>query len=92
MSNSLLSIKEQLDQIIDEEKIFPVYQPIFSLKNGELLGYEALSRIALDSCSFNIEEMFSYAEEYHCLWNLEYLCRKKALNLTTMFTVLKAEI
>ena len=67
MSNSLLSIKEQLDQIIDEEKIFPVYQPIFSLKNGELLGYEALSRIALDSCSFNFEEMFSYAEEYHCL-------------------------
>lgn len=49
MSNSLLSIKEQLDQIIDEEKIIPVYQPIFSLKNGELLGYEALSRIALDS-------------------------------------------
>lgn len=29
MSNSLLSIKEQLDQIIDEEKIFPVYQPFF---------------------------------------------------------------
>lgn len=23
--------------------------------------------------------MFTYAGEFHCLWNLEYICRKKAL-------------
>lgn len=29
--------------------------------------------------------MFTYAEEFHCLWNLEYLCRKKALKEITSF-------
>lgn len=73
------AIKKQLENIIEEKKIYPVYQPIVSLKNGELLGYEALSRISLKPCSFNVEEMFSYAEEFQCLWNLEYICRKKVL-------------
>ncbi len=38
-----------------------------------------------------MEEMFDYAEKYQCLWQLEYICRKKAskeiknefLNLTS---------
>lgn len=77
--NNTLSIKQQLHQIIENKQIYPVYQPIVSLKNGKILGYEALSRISLDSCSFNIEEMFNYAKEFHCLWNLEYICRKKAI-------------
>ncbi len=74
-----LSIKKQLEQIITEKKIYPVYQPVVSLKTGEILGYEALSRISLNPCTFNVEEMFTYAKEYNCLWNLEYICRKKAL-------------
>lgn len=79
MPDNCSYIKNQLDLIIEDKKIYPVYQPIISLKTGEILGYEALSRIALESCSFNVEEMFSYAEEFQCLWNLEYICRKKAL-------------
>ena len=74
-----LSEKKQLEQIITDKKIYPVYQPIVSLKTGEILGYEALSRISLNSCTFNAEELFTYAKEYNCLWNLEYICRKKAL-------------
>lgn len=74
-----LSVKKQLEQTIQEKRIYPVYQPIVSLKTGELLGYEALSRISLKSCSFNVEEMFTYAKKYNYLWNLEYICRKKAL-------------
>lgn len=79
MSDNLASVKKQLTKIIEEKEIYPVYQPIVSLKTGELLGYEALSRISLESCCFNVEEMFTYAEEFQCLWNLEYICRKKAL-------------
>ena len=78
MSNQI-SVKKQLEQIIEDKKIYPVYQPIVSLQNGDILGFEALSRIALKPCTFNVEEMFTYAEEYNCLWNLEYVCRKKAL-------------
>lgn len=72
-------IKQQLFRIIEDKKIRPVYQPIVSLRDGEVLGYEALSRIDMDSCNFNVEEMFEYAEKYKCLWILEYICRKKAI-------------
>lgn len=77
--NSKSTNKEQLNKIIEEKKVYPVYQPIVSLKTGEIMGYEALSRICLEPCNFNVEEMFSYAEQFYCLWNLEYICRKKAL-------------
>lgn len=73
------SVSKQLQEIISEREIYPVYQPIVSLKDGKILGYEALSRISLKTCSFNIEEMFDYAQEMQCLWELEYICRKKAL-------------
>lgn len=79
MTKNTASIKKQVSKIIEEKKLYPVYQPIVSLRTGELLGYEALSRISLLSCDFNIEELFSYAEQFQCLWNLEYICRKKAL-------------
>ncbi|MGN0169392.1 MAG: GGDEF domain-containing protein [Lachnospiraceae bacterium] len=71
--------KAQLKQILDEERIRAVFQPIVSLKDGSILGYEALSRIALENCSFNTEEMFSIAQTEDQLWRLEYICRQKAL-------------
>lgn len=77
--NTILSVQQQLQEIINEKLIYPVYQPIVSLKTAKILGYEALSRISLDSCTFNVEEMFDYAEKYQCLWQLEYICRKKAI-------------
>lgn len=78
--NSILSPKQQVEFILSNRKIYPVYQPIVSLTTGNLLGYEALSRIDFEKCNFNIEELFKLAKEYGYLWNLEYICRKKALN------------
>ena len=42
MLNELL-----IEEIIKEERISPVYQPIVSLSTGEIFGYEALSRFDL---------------------------------------------
>ncbi len=56
-----------------------VYQPIISLENGSVLGYEALSRIALPECELSIEELFQLASHQYKLWELERLCRAKAL-------------
>lgn len=72
-------IEQQLNKIINDKMIYPVYQPIISLQNAKILGYEILSRISLDSCTFTVEEMFSYANKYNCLWELDYICRKKGL-------------
>lgn len=74
----LISEMEELRSIIDNNMISTVFQPIVSLKNGEILGYEALSR-----CTGNIftnpAAMFEAARKYNMLWDLEYLCRLTAL-------------
>lgn len=68
-----------LDKIIEGKHITPVYQPIVSLTDGETFGYEALSRISEDSLKMNIEEMFKTADRTNRAWELETLCRVKAL-------------
>jgi len=72
-------IKMEFDTILREKLIRPVYQPIVSLTDGSILGYEALSRITLEKCSFNVEQMFVFATETGKLWELEELCRKESL-------------
>ena len=71
--------KQEFYEILDEKKIKPVYQPIVSLESGKIYGYEALSRIDLENCSFNTEEMFHIAEELNRVWKLEELCRRRSL-------------
>jgi diguanylate cyclase (GGDEF)-like protein len=70
--------KEALDTIIDKKQIKTVFQPIISLKDGSILGHEALSRITGISIIDNPEMLFSIAGEYSRLWDLELLCRTRA--------------
>ena len=75
--------KTCLTEIIERKCIYTVFQPIVSLKSGSVFGYEALSRISLTECELNIEQLFELAHEKDMLWDLEKLCRTKALeNLT----------
>lgn len=68
-----------LDQIIKEQRLSIVFRPIISLKNGNVLGYEALSRTPSEEAFENIEDIFSLAKEHDRLWELERLCRMKTL-------------
>lgn len=68
-----------MEQVLTEKKIRTVYQPIISLDDGSIFGYESLSRIDIKNCSMNIEELFQLAEKLNCVWELEALCRKKSL-------------
>ncbi len=65
--------------IIKENKIRSVFQPIVSLKTGEILGYEALSRITLEETTLNIEDLFNISEHLGYLWQLEKACRRTAV-------------
>lgn len=65
--------------ILQTGAINTVYQPIVSLENGSILGYEALSRISIPHCELSIEELFQVAAQEYRLWELEQLCRAKAL-------------
>ena len=50
--------KEELLSIIEEGRIHPVFQPIVSLRDGQIIGYEALSRIDGKTKIQDMEEFF----------------------------------
>lgn len=79
--------KKDLEDIIFHKRIKTVFQPIVSLTDGSVLGYEALSRIVGDSVIKNPEQLFTLASEYNCLWELELLCRSRALEAAYRFMV-----
>jgi EAL domain-containing protein (putative c-di-GMP-specific phosphodiesterase class I) len=71
--------QSEIEGIIGGELITPVYQPIISLSDGAVFGYEALSRINAPGMGINPEELFAAAGKYGLTYPLEMLCRKKAL-------------
>ncbi len=79
--------KEALDRIIDERQIKSVFQPIISLKDGSVLGHEVLSRMTEKSTIDHIEELFEAAARFNRLWDLELLCRTKALEAAYQFMI-----
>lgn len=79
--------KEALDYILKQEKIKTVFQPIISLRDGHVLGHEALSRITCETAIKDIDMLFNIAEECKRLWDLELLCRTRALEAAYKFMV-----
>lgn len=69
----------EVTEIIQNNKIRTYYQPIVSLKDGGIIGYEALSRGPEDTPCFNPEYMFEKARECGKLWELEMICRSSAI-------------
>ncbi|MFT8391191.1 MAG: bifunctional diguanylate cyclase/phosphodiesterase [Sporolactobacillus sp.] len=69
----------ELDRIIEEERIHAVFQPIVSLQKGEVIGYEALSRIDSQTELANPERIFRLAVTHNRFEELERLCRMTAL-------------
>ena len=66
--------------IIKNGSVTTVFQPILSLRDACVLGYEALSRGPKDTVLYNPTMLFEVAERCDSLWELELLCRTKALN------------
>lgn len=74
-----MKIDSELNAILKTGDISTLYQPIVQLNNGEVIGYEALSRGPKDSPLFFPDMLFNIAEHCNMLWELELLCRTKAL-------------
>lgn len=72
-------LQKQLFDIIETSRIRIVFQPIVSLRDGSVLGYEALSRGPADTPFQNPDTLFGVATDCGKLWELEQLCRTKAL-------------
>jgi EAL domain-containing protein (putative c-di-GMP-specific phosphodiesterase class I) len=70
---------ELLQDAIARRDIFPVFQPVFDLASGEMIGMEALSRGPRGSEFESGETLFSLAERTELLVPLERVCRQRSL-------------
>ncbi|HYV40646.1 MAG TPA: EAL domain-containing protein, partial [Thermoanaerobaculia bacterium] len=70
---------ELLHDAITRRDFFPVFQPVFDLATGEMIGLEALARGPRGSELESGEALFSLAERTEMLLPLERICRAQAL-------------
>lgn len=78
--NTEVRYKENLQQIILDEDIRTVYQPIVETKTGDIFSYEALSRGPQETEFFNPLFLFEVAKDSELLFELDNVCRKKAID------------
>jgi EAL domain-containing protein (putative c-di-GMP-specific phosphodiesterase class I)/GGDEF domain-containing protein len=76
---SILRHKEALQKIILSENISTVFQPIFHIGSGSVLGYEALTRGPGGTIFESPCNLFAAAAEVGLSFELDRLCRKRAI-------------
>ena len=69
----------EIEQLIAQRRIAPVFQPIVSLRDGTVHGHESLSRLTHPGVIRSPEELFDKARQYGLTAKIETLCRDKAL-------------
>jgi len=73
--------RRALERVISERLIQPVYQPIVSLlRQGEVFGFEALSRTQDQTWFAGPMELFQCAEQESLTYSLDRLAREKAID------------
>ncbi|WP_171683729.1 GGDEF domain-containing protein [Paenibacillus planticolens] len=78
MSSQSEELREFYD-IIENGSIHSVYQPIVSMEDGQVMGYEALIRGPEKSTFHSPLNLFQFAENHGELYKLEQLAREKAI-------------
>lgn len=68
-----------LRELIINEEVITLYQPIVDLRNGNPIGYEALARGNTGIAFRSPDELFDAAIKHHLLVELDRVCRKKAI-------------
>jgi EAL domain-containing protein (putative c-di-GMP-specific phosphodiesterase class I) len=77
--SSSLQVLERLQDIILRERVVTAYQPILRIKEGTVLGFEALSRGPRGSGLETADALFGAATSHQLLVELDRLCRRCAL-------------
>jgi len=74
---------QMIRQIVQHRQINILYQPIISLRDGEILGYEALARGPAGSQYESAASLFAAADFFQCRNELEYICQQQATRCTS---------
>ncbi len=72
--------EEIVEKIIEDRSITPFFQPIVSLRDGTVLGYEALSRVSDCEIDLSSDDLFTIASASGKAWRLEQICRSVILS------------
>jgi EAL domain-containing protein (putative c-di-GMP-specific phosphodiesterase class I) len=72
---------QRLKELILQENITTLYQPILEMNNGTPMGYEALSRGGPESSFQTADLLFDTAIRHNLQVELDRVCRKRALFL-----------
>jgi EAL domain-containing protein (putative c-di-GMP-specific phosphodiesterase class I) len=70
---------QNLRELITNERVITLFQPIVDMQNGEPMGFEALSRGGPGTAFQSADELFGAAIKHHLLVELDRMCRSKAL-------------
>ena len=76
------ALHDELLCIIRDSKIQAVFQPIVSLMDASVMGYEALARGPVDSPLHMPAQLFATAAKHKLLLSLEHVCRDAAIRNT----------
>jgi EAL domain-containing protein (putative c-di-GMP-specific phosphodiesterase class I) len=70
---------QQIKETILNERVMTLFQPIVGIRNGQPMGFEALSRGDAASAFQSAGALFDAAQKHHLLIELDRVCRRKAL-------------
>jgi diguanylate cyclase (GGDEF)-like protein len=72
--------RSEFKEIIAQNKLYSVYQPIICIQSAAILGWEALIRGPENSHFHKPDSIFPFAEREGLLFALEKICRESAFN------------
>lgn len=76
---------QSLDDILQNARLTPMFQPIVSIKENNIYGYEALIRGPSDSPLHSPINLFDAASRHGRLAELDLLCREVAITQFGLF-------
>ncbi len=84
---SALGLQYELLSILKHKKLTPYFQPIVSLTQNKIIGYEALIRAPSDSSLHNPQNLFQIADQHELLTQLDYVCREISISHYARFNL-----
>lgn len=81
----MVDVETVLDEILRYRKVTSVYQPIFRLDGEDVFGHEALARFPGVDFQSTVEPIFAYAERCGRGPELDWICRRAAIQGITEY-------
>ena len=78
-------LQQELTELIEQKQLTSFFQPVVSLIEKKIVGYEAFIRAPIDSSFHKTTYLFQCAEKYGLLTQLDFLCCELSLKKFASF-------